>query len=185
MFHEIKPERAYQEIVINKKELIRIIQSTAPFSEPKVEFEQYSIDAVSAADIIYFAGFEFNDIDNNLIIDLGSGTGRLSIASAYLRANQVIGIDFDWSAIKIFKQNINELGLNHLINPICTNVSNFEFSKKNLPDSLKITTIMNPPFGVQKRTADRAFLLKAFNFSDTIYWPYWFSTCQPVRPCKM
>ncbi|MHA1191798.1 MAG: METTL5 family protein [Promethearchaeota archaeon] len=124
---------------------------------------------MSAADIIYFAGFEFNDIDHNLIIDLGSGTGRLSIASAYLRANQVIGIDFDWSAIKIFKQNINELGLNHLINPICTNVSNFEFSKKNLPDSLKITTIMNPPFGVQKRTADRAFLLKAFNFSDTIY----------------
>ena len=81
MFHEIKPERAYQEIVINKKELIRIIQSTAPFSEPKVEFEQYSIDAVSAADIIYFAGFEFDDIANHLIIDLGSGTGRLSIAA--------------------------------------------------------------------------------------------------------
>jgi predicted RNA methylase len=54
---------------------------------------------VSAADIIYFAGLEFNDIENNLIIDLGSGTGRLSIASAYLRASQVIGIDFDWSAI--------------------------------------------------------------------------------------
>ena len=149
--------------------MISIIQSTAPFSKPKVEFEQYCIDAVSAADIIYFAGFEFNDIGNNLIIDLGSGTGRLSIASAYLHAYQVIGIDFDWAAIKIFKQNINNLGLNHLINPICANVSNFEFSKKMLPDSLKITTIMNPPFGVQKKTADRAFLLKAFNFSDTIY----------------
>ncbi|MHA1671641.1 MAG: METTL5 family protein [Promethearchaeota archaeon] len=124
---------------------------------------------MSAVDIIYFAGFEFNDIDNNLIIDLGSGTGRLSIASAYLRANQVIGIDFDLSAIKIFKQNIQDLGLKHLINPICTNVSNFEFSKKNLTDSLKITTIMNPPFGVQKKAADRAFLLKAFTFSDTIY----------------
>jgi len=124
---------------------------------------------VSAADIIYFAGLEFNDIENNLIIDLGSGTGRLSIASAYLRASQVIGIDFDWSAIKLFKQNINDLDLNHLISPICTTVSNFEISRNVLHDSLKITTIMNPPFGVQKKTADRAFLLKAFNFSDTIY----------------
>lgn len=124
---------------------------------------------MSAADIIYFAGFEFDDIANHLIIDLGSGTGRLSIASVFLRANQVIGIDFDWAAIKIFKQNISDLDLNHLISPICANVSNFEISKKNLTDSLKITTIMNPPFGVQKRTADRAFLLKAFNFSDTIY----------------
>ena len=28
---------------------------------------------------------------------------------------------------------------------------------------------MNPPFGVQKRTADRIFLEKAFSFSDVIY----------------
>ena len=124
---------------------------------------------MSATDIIYFAGFEFDDIENNLVIDLGSGTGRLSIVSAYLRASQVIGVDFDMSAVKIFKKNVQHLELNHIINPICTNVSNFEFSYKFLPDSLKITTIMNPPFGVQKKTADRAFLLKAFNISDTIY----------------
>ena len=28
---------------------------------------------------------------------------------------------------------------------------------------------MNPPFGVQKRTADRIFLEKAFSLSDIIY----------------
>ena len=95
MFHEANPERILKEITINKRELISIIQSTEPFSDPKVEYEQYCIDAVSAVDIIFFAGFEFNDIQDRLIIDLGSGTGRLSIASDFIRAYQVIGIDFD------------------------------------------------------------------------------------------
>lgn len=35
--------------------------------------------------------------------------------------------------------------------------------------NLKITTIMNPPFGVQTRKADRFFLEKSFSFSDVIY----------------
>ena len=39
----------------------------------------------------------------------------------------------------------------------------------NLFNNLKITTIMNPPFGVKKRTADRIFLEKAFSFSNVVY----------------
>ncbi|MHA2390390.1 MAG: hypothetical protein ACXAEX_00335 [Promethearchaeota archaeon] len=66
---------------INKNELISIIQNTKTFINPKIELEQYCIDAISAVDIIYFAGFEYDDITNRFIIDLGSGTGRLSIAA--------------------------------------------------------------------------------------------------------
>ena len=156
-------------ITMKKKNLISIIQSTASFSEPKIELEQYSIDAISAVDIAYFAGFEFNDIHKNLIIDLGTGTGRLSLASSFFNPIKVIGIDLDWSAVQIFKKNILHLNLEHLIYPICMEVRNFSLDKNFILDEIQITTIMNPPFGVQKKRADRAFLMSAFTYSNVIY----------------
>ena len=154
---------------ISKKELISIIQSTESFTKPRVDLEQYCIDALSAVDIIFFAGFEYNDIKNKFIVDLGSGTGRLSIASAYVKANSVLSIDIDFNALNTLKKNIYSLGLEDIIFPLCTNVENLEFSKKHLFNNLKVTTIMNPPFGVKKRTADRIFLEKAFSFSNVVY----------------
>jgi putative methylase len=154
---------------INKKQIISIIQNTESFTTPKVELEQYCIDALSAVDIIYFAGFEFDDINNKFIVDLGSGTGRLSIASAYLNASMVLSVDIDLLALNILKENIFRLGLENVILPLCNDVKYLEFSKETLFSNLKITTIMNPPFGVQKRTADRIFLEKAFSISDVVY----------------
>ena len=154
---------------INKKQIISIIQNTESFTTPTVELEQYCIDALSAVDIIYFAGFEFDDINNKFIVDLGSGTGRLSIASAYLNASMVLSVDIDLLALNILKENIFRLGLENVILPLCNDVKYLEFSKETLFSNLKITTIMNPPFGVQKRTADRIFLEKAFSISDVVY----------------
>ena len=91
--------------MINKKDLISLIQQTDGFLNPKIELEQYCIDAQSAVDIVYFAGVEFNDIKNQLVIDLGTGTGRLSIACAYLRASYILSVDIDMNALKILKTN--------------------------------------------------------------------------------
>ncbi|MFX0034416.1 MAG: METTL5 family protein [Candidatus Hermodarchaeota archaeon] len=154
---------------INKKQLIFIVQKTETFTNPKVELEQYCIDASCAVDIIYYAGFEFNDINENIIIDLGAGTGRLSIASALLKASYVLSIDIDLGALNILRKNILKLKLDNIIFPICADIEYFEISKKNIPEKMKVTTIMNPPFGVQTKYADRRFLVKAFSFSDTIY----------------
>jgi len=154
---------------INKKKLISIIQNTETFTKPKIELEQYCIDAISAVDIILFAGLEYNDINNKFIVDLGSGTGRLSIASAYLKANSVLSVDIDFNALNVLKKNIRALRLENIIFPLCTDVGNLEFSKKHFFNNLKITTIMNPPFGVKKRAADRIFLEKAFSFSNVVY----------------
>ncbi|MFX1327946.1 MAG: METTL5 family protein [Promethearchaeota archaeon] len=155
---------------INKKQLISIVQKTETFTNPKIELEQYCIDASCAVDIIYYAGFEFNDIsENKIVIDLGAGTGRLSIASALLKASYVLSIDIDLSALNILRKNILKLKLDNIILPICADIEYFEISKKNIPEKMKITTIMNPPFGVQTKFADRNFLIKAFSFSDVIY----------------
>jgi len=155
---------------INKKQLISIVQKTETFTNPKIKLEQYCIDASCAVDIIYYAGFEFNDINENcIIIDLGAGTGRLSIASALLKASYVLSIDIDLSALNILRKNIRKLKLDNTIFPICADIEYFEISKKHIPKKMKVTTIMNPPFGVQTKFADRYFLIKAFSFSDIIY----------------
>jgi putative methylase len=153
---------------MKKKDLISLVQQIKPFKKPKIELEQYTIDAVSAVDIAYIAGFKFNDIKNRLIFDLGAGTGRISIALAFLQAQQIISIDIDSEALEILKENIENLHLTYLINPVCADIQNFNFNLKLLRKQ-KITTIMNPPFGVQKKFADRPFLEKALLFSDVVY----------------
>ena len=112
---------------------------------------------------------EHDDVQHALIFDLGAGTGRFSIASAFLGADLVLSIDIDFSALKILKENILSLELDHIIFPICTDVSHFELSLGDPFEKFKKVTIMNPPFGVQSRSADRFFLEKAFSFSDVIY----------------
>ncbi|MFX0023214.1 MAG: METTL5 family protein [Candidatus Hermodarchaeota archaeon] len=153
----------------SKKELISIIQKTESFIEPKIELEQYCIDANCAVDIIYYAGFEYDDINNAFIIDLGAGTGRLSIASAFFKAIYVLSVDIDLCALEILRRNIISLGLNQVVFPICADIKYFEISRRLLPKGMKVTTIMNPPFGVQKSFADRVFLGKSFDFSDVVY----------------
>jgi len=156
-------------MAISKKEFIFRIQNTETFIDPKVELEQYSIDASCAVDIIYIAGFEFNDINQKIIVDLGAGTGRLSIASTFFKPAYVLSVDIDLSALFILKKNIKKLQLENIIFPICTDVKYFEISKFLLLKNSQITTIMNPPFGVKKRTADRIFLERAFAFSNIVY----------------
>ncbi|MFX0038258.1 MAG: METTL5 family protein [Promethearchaeota archaeon] len=154
---------------LSKKKLISIIQNTESFSNPKIELEQYCIDANCAVDIIYYAGFEYNDINGAFIADLGAGTGRLSILCALFNASYVLSVDIDIYALEILQKNVSSLGLNQVIFPICADIEYFEISRRLIPKDMKITTIMNPPFGVQTKLADRAFLGKALNFSDVVY----------------
>ena len=155
-------------VIIKKNDLISIIQNTETFKNPKIELEQYSIDATCAVDFIYFAGFEFNDITDNLLFDLGAGTGRLSIASAYFSPRAIVSVDLDWNALQVLKNTINSLHLKTVIHPVCTNIKDLSLSKYIFKNKFK-TTIMNPPFGVKKKRADRIFLEKAFSFSDVVY----------------
>ncbi|MFX0072613.1 MAG: METTL5 family protein [Candidatus Hermodarchaeota archaeon] len=156
-------------ILINKRDIIFEIQKTEKFVNPKIELEQYNIDAASAVDIIFFAGFEFNDINQKIIVDLGAGTGILSITSAFFEPSIIVSVDIDIDALIVLKRNLKHFKLQNTVLPICADVGHFEISDKIFSQNLKITTIMNPPFGVKKRKADRVFLEKAFLFSDVVY----------------
>jgi putative methylase len=93
----------------------------------------------------------------------------LSITSAFLKARYILSIDIDLDAINILVKNVNRLELDHLIFPICADIKNFNISDFLFSQNIPITTIMNPPFGVQRKTADRKFLQTAFSFSYVVY----------------
>ncbi|NVM01624.1 MAG: 50S ribosomal protein L11 methyltransferase [Candidatus Helarchaeota archaeon] len=79
--------------LIPRKKLEILLQNLDIHPKPKPSLEQYPIDARTAANILYFASFNNNDIYNKLILDLGCGTGRLAIGASLLGAKKVYGVD--------------------------------------------------------------------------------------------
>lgn len=145
-----------------KKALAITLEKLEGFEKPKIKLEQYVTPPTLAAEIVVNAKLMGN---LNFVVDLGCGTGILAIASCLLKA-KAVGVDIDTDALKIARRNAIEFGVNDKVDFIACNVENLVLklkSKKN------VTTIMNPPFGIQKRHADRPFLIKAMEISDVIY----------------
>ena len=144
---------------MNKKQLAIILSKLKTFEKPKIKYEQYQTDPEIAAEIVWFA-FMNNDIKNKIVADLGCGNGILGIAALLLKAKKVYFVDIDNDAILLTKQNLNFLKLR---NYILLHQDVFEFNEK------VDTVLQNPPFGVHKKYADKPFLEKAMQISNTIY----------------
>ncbi len=141
---------------MKKKDLEIFLQSLNGFSNPKIFLEQYVTPPALAAEIVLFA--KIND-DLDLVYDLGCGTGVLAIASAVLDAFSV-GVDIDEEALRVARRNAKKSGTS--VDFVRCDVERFSVKRRG-------TVIMNPPFGIQRRHADRSFLLKAFEIAEVIY----------------
>ncbi len=141
---------------ISKKSLAIELERLEGFKNPKLFLEQYLTPPNLAAEIAVNASL-LDDID--LVLDLGCGTGMLTIAFELLGFRSV-GVDIDLDALKIAKANSKRIGVNPDF--ILCDVKFFE--SKNT-----FTVVMNPPFGIQKKHADRIFLKKALELGDVIY----------------
>lgn len=139
-----------------KKEIEIILEGLEGFKNPKIYLEQYVTPSNLAAFIVTNAKL-FGDLD--LVVDLGCGTGILTIASAMLGAF-AIGVDVDDEALKIAKRNAKKLGAE--VDFVACDVGELKVKRR-------VTVIMNPPFGIQRRHADRVFLEKAFEIAEKIY----------------
>ncbi len=111
--------------------------------------------------MLYIAAYANDDIVGRSILDLGCGTGRLALGALYLGAKEVVGIDIDRSAINTASINSKKTDLANrvqwVLGDISAVVGRFD------------TVLQNPPFGVQAREADRAFLVKALEVGNSIY----------------
>jgi len=146
---------------IKKKELEILLEKVEPHPNPKPNLEQYTIPADVAAEILFIASYTYDDIICKRILDLGCGTGRLGIGAALLGACEVVGVDLDVEAVRIACKNAFNLGVSNKVIWVASDIS----CVKGFFD----TVLQNPPFGVQKRTADRSFLRKALEVGSVVY----------------
>ncbi len=129
------------------------------FEEADVRLEQYKTDSETAAEVLWFLHMN-KQIENKTVADLGCGNGVLGIGCMLLGSRKVYFVDKDENVLKIARENFRKLKLRSCVF-VGKDVS--EFSKK------VDFVIENPPFGVQKKHADRAFLDTAMKLTDTIY----------------
>jgi putative methylase len=128
---------------------------------PKPSLEQYTIPTDVAATLLHIAAYTYDDIVDKSVLDLGCGTGRLALGAAFLGAGQVAGIDLDRNAVRLAFENSKKTNLKEKVQWI---IGDIEAVRGKFD-----TVLQNPPFGVQKRGADRKFVEKALELGKAVY----------------
>jgi len=150
-----------QKRIIRKLDLERFLSKIAPQPSPQVHLEQYTISEQVASTMLYIAAYTNNDVIGKTVLDLGCGTGRLSLGAAYLEAQEVVGVDVDKSAIETAAENSRMVNLAGKVQWVIGDINSIAGRFD--------TVLQNPPFGVQNRKADRAFLVKALESGNSVY----------------
>lgn len=147
--------------MVRKRDLEIALSRIPPHPSPKAYLEQYTIPPEVAAEMLYIAAYTYDDIVGKRVVDLGCGTGRLAIGAALLGAEEVVGVDLDEAAVRTAYESAKELGVGKKASWV---IGDIEAIRGGFD-----TVLQNPPFGVQRRAADRAFLSKALNVGSRIY----------------
>jgi len=145
---------------MKKRQLEIALQHVPQLQNPLPHLEQYMTPATIAADIV-FTAYQYGDIAEKTVLDLGCGTGIFSVGAFLLGATKTIGIDVDKTSIQIAQTYSQEH--NYVIEYLVSDIEDIDITGD--------TVLMNPPFGAQKsnQQADRKFLKKAIEVSQVTY----------------
>ncbi len=147
--------------ILNRRALEIFLQSIEVNPSPKLFLEQYTISVEVAAEMLYVAAFQHDDIVGKKVIDLGTGTGRLAIGAAFLGAKSVTGVDIDPDVLTVARRQATTSGLRKKTKWILADIE--------VIDEEFDTVLQNPPFGVRKRGADRKFIKEALRIGKVVY----------------
>jgi putative methylase len=150
-----------QKRLIRKLELELFLSQMESQPSPEASLEQYTVSEAVAARMLYLAAYTNGDIIGKTILDLGCGTGRLALAASFLGAQSVVGVDIDKTAIIVAAENSEKAGFKINVQWVIGDVNAVAGSFD--------TVLQNPPFGVQRRAADRKFLEKALEVGNVVY----------------
>lgn len=153
--------RPAQKRLVRKRDLERALSEIEAHPLPNAYLEQYTTPSNVAAETLYLAAYVYDDIIGKTVVELGCGTGRLAIGAALLGASEVFSVDVDGVAVRVAQKNVEMLGVKEKTHWI---VADIDVVKGTFD-----TLLQNPPFGVQRRRADRRFITKSLELSSTIY----------------
>ncbi|HLC85807.1 MAG TPA: METTL5 family protein [Candidatus Nanoarchaeia archaeon] len=142
---------------MNKKKLAIELSELQLLKTLNIKLEQYQTESEIAAELLWKAYTDCN-IENKNVADFGCGNGILGTGALLLGAKKVYFIDKDENALQVCRINTSKFkNATYLLG----NIRDF--------DRKADTVVMNPPFGVKNRKADKEFLLKAFETAENIY----------------
>ena len=149
----------------SKRALAGKLSVVAGFENPQLGLEQYPTPPDLAAHVIHLADLQ-GDIAGQTVIELGAGTGMLTLGAALRGPARVIGVEVDRSAIETARKNRNRVGTTTAIHWVQA-----DGGRVPLQLSEPTTVVMNPPFGAQNGShgADKRFLKSAAELSDVSY----------------
>lgn len=143
------------------KELECHLQEVDEFEEPKILLEQYPTRPHIAACMIHTMASTFGDIEDRSILDLGCGSGVLSIGCVMLGAANVLGLDIDPDALDTCQQNLEAFEMDN-VDLVNGNVADADQILRHKFD----VVLMNPPFGTKRNKGlDLLFLEKGIKLA--------------------
>jgi len=141
---------------MRRAELVRAIQAVPVPSRPAAPLEQVVTPAEAAANLLTLLDQRFG-LRGRSVVDLGCGTGRLAIGAALLGAHPVVGVDVDPALLAVARSAARSA------------LADVEFHGLDVAEWKEPAefAVMNPPFGAQRRHADRPFWDRAFALAGT------------------
>jgi putative methylase len=123
-------------------------------ASPRADLEQVATPPEAAAELL-FAAVRWDGLEGRSVLDLGSGTGRLAIGAALLGAGPVVGVEVDPVLVEVAREAARAAGVRVV----------FEAGDVASFDRRAEVVVMNPPFGAQRRHADRPFWERALSLA--------------------
>jgi putative methylase len=143
---------------IKRKDLAIFLQNLDPLPDPKDTLEQYPVPADIAAEVL-FRAYGHRDVWRRRVADLGCGNGVLAVGAAHLDAVRVVALDVDEEALQVARRNAER----HELEVVFAHRDVRAFEEE------VDTVFMNPPFGGQRKHADRPFLKAALQVAPVVY----------------
>lgn len=140
------------------KHLAIKLSKLAPHPCKDVSLEQYATEG-DLASYWMLAVDELDGFEQSTVVDMGAGNGILGIGALLLGASKVIFVETDPAALEAIETNIDALEKNLQgraeLWPATVGLDELPLEGVDI-------IVMNPPWGVQREKADRAFLEAAF-----------------------
>lgn len=149
-----------------KSALAQQLAVVAGFNNPRADLEQYRTPPDLAAHLVHRADLE-GDVQGRTVVDLGCGTGMLTLAAALRAPRAVVGVDIDPDPLSTARQNEQKVGSTTSVSWVRADAATVPVC----PTVTETTVVMNPPFGAQSGNehADRSFLATAAEIASVSY----------------